>query len=90
MNKGGARTKTEAGRKVVATGQWGRFPTYCAKIGTLGSSCVLIKRVRQFHEGQHIYYCDEPDLHGMSTGCTPTWHRGCIWKIEDNRLFINK
>lgn len=51
---------------------------------------MVVKRDRKFYVGQFIYYANEYDLRGMSTGCTPPWERGRIWKIEDNRLFINR
>lgn len=71
-------------------GRWGRFPTFEAKIGSTSSCCVLVRRARAFYVDQGIDYCDEQDLQGMSKSCTPTWQRGHIWKIEANRLFINK
>ena len=50
----------------------------------------MIKRIRKFQEGQRIEFCDTKDLRGMSTGCTPPWKSGRIWKIDGDRLFISK
>jgi hypothetical protein len=59
-------------------------------VGTFSGCIVLIKRVRKFLEGQRIEFCDTKDLRGMSTGCTPKWEAGKIWKIDGGRLFISK
>lgn len=76
--------------QIEPVGKWGRHPEYLAKVGSFSSAVVLIKRVRKFLEGQRIEFCDTKDLRGMSTGCTPMWRSGRIWKIEDGRLFIKK
>jgi hypothetical protein len=76
--------------RIEPVGRWGRHPEYLAKIGTFSGAIVLIKRVRKFLEGQRIEFCDTKDLRGMSTGCTPTWQSGKIWKIDDGRIFITK
>lgn len=79
--------------EVEAIGSWGRRPTFQAKVGTLGSSCVLVKGARRqgakFHVQQRLEFCEEHRLNGMTKGCTPIWRTGIIWKIEGNRLFIN-
>jgi hypothetical protein len=70
--------------------RWGRRLVYAAKVGTMSGTLVLIKRARRFYEGQFIYYVETKELEGMSTGCTPRWHYGTIWKIEGGRIFINR
>lgn len=67
---------------------WGRFPLYSAKIGTGPSNCIIVKRARRFFVGQRIEYSTLNDLQGRSTGCTPTWTSGVIWKIEGDRLYV--
>lgn len=74
---------------VLPAGTWGRYQTYYAKVGTMPGSIILIKRVRTFSVDQRIEFCEAMDLRGMSTGCTPTWRSGIVWKIEDNRIFVN-
>jgi hypothetical protein len=76
--------------KLEPIGRWGKHPTFAAKIGTYSSACVLIRRKRQFREGDALYFCDERDLKGMSKSCTPVWKFGRIWKIEGDRLFISR
>jgi hypothetical protein len=71
-------------------GRWGKYPVFAAKIGSLGSSCVLVKRKRSFAEGDAIEYCNERDLDGMSKSCTPKWERGTVWKVDGDRLFISR
>lgn len=73
---------------VSPVGRWGRFPTFQAKVGTGSSSCILVRRTRRFSVGQFIAFAEEHHLAGMATGCTPKWRRGRVWKIEDDRLFI--
>ena len=73
---------------VTPIGRWGRRPTYSAKVGTRGSTVVLVKRVRSFFVGQRIEYCETSDLCGMSVACTPTWRKGIVYRIDGNRLFI--
>ena len=70
-------------------GRWGRFPTYQAKVGTMPGTTIVVKRARKFHVDQWINFADVCDLRGMSTGMTPRWRGGIIWKIEDNRIFVN-
>ena len=69
--------------------RWGRFPTYLAKVGTMGSTCIVVKRTRRFHVGQSIQFAETSDLTGMCKGMPPRWRYGDIWKIEDDRLFVN-
>lgn len=75
---------------ILPAGYWGRRPWWHAKIGTGSSRCVLIKRQRSFSVDQRIQFCTLDELRGMATGGTPRWTGGIIWKIEDDRLFINK
>jgi hypothetical protein len=75
---------------VEPTGKWGKYNEYLAKVGTFSGCLVLIKSKRKFAVGMRIQFCDTKDLEGMSTGCTPKWRYGMIWKIEDGRLFISK
>src|ERR1041385_3675880 len=82
-------------RLVRPSGYWGRRPYFSAKVGSMPSSMVLIKGARKyeqtaFHEGQRIQFCDTESLRGMTTGCTPPWRTGTIWKLEcdDGRIFI--
>jgi hypothetical protein len=76
--------------KLEPIGRWGRYPTFQAKVGTLGSTCVLIRRQRAFSEGDVIRYCEEHHLKGMGKSCTPIWQPGRIWKIEGDCLFISR
>lgn len=76
--------------KLVPAGRRGRMPTFYAKVGTLSGSVILVKRVRDFEVGQKIQYVELEECRGMSVGLVPRWHGGEIWKIEDNRLFINR
>lgn len=69
--------------------RWGRFPLFDAKISTGPSSLVIVRRARKFHVGQLIWFVEWSDLRGMCIGVTPPWRRGTIWKIENERLFIN-
>lgn len=75
--------------KLVAAGRRGRMPTFYAKVGTMSGSVVVVKRVRDFAVGQKIQFAETRDLEGCSVGMAPRWRGGEIWKIEDNRLFIN-
>ena len=74
---------------VSPIGRWGRFPTYAGKVGTGSSCCLLIKRTRTFYVEQRIEFAIEHELRGMSTSIAPRWNEGIIWKIEDERLFVN-
>jgi hypothetical protein len=75
-------------------GRHGRKPIFAAKIGTMGSSCVIVKGASEkrcgFAINQRIEFADTSDMHGMSVGVTPKWLTGRIWLIENNRLFINR
>lgn len=81
--------ETEELIEVEPAGNWGRYTTYLAKVGTLSSCLVLVKRVRKFHVKQRIEFVEEHSLRGCSKGIAPRWRQGYIWKIEDNRLFIS-
>lgn len=74
---------------VSPIGRWGRFPTFAGKVGTGSSCCLLIKRARRFYVEQRIEFAMEHELRGCSTGMSFRWHVGIIWKIEDERLFVN-
>lgn len=74
---------------VQPAGRWGRRPTYAAKVGTFGSTVIVVKRARRFKVNQRIEFAELTDLDGMSVGCTPKWRHGLIWKIEGDRLFVN-
>lgn len=83
-------------RLVRPSGYWGRRPYFSSKVGSMSSAMVLIKGARKyeptaFHEGQRIQFCDTDRLRGMTTGCTPQWRTGTIWKLEcdDGRIFIS-
>lgn len=65
------------------------MPTFYAKIGTHSSTVILVKRVRDFEVNQWIEFAEIRDLEGCSVNMAPRWRRGIIWKIEDNRLFVN-
>lgn len=69
---------------------WGRKPLYSAKIGTTSSNLIMVRRVRRFRVGQSIMFAAIADVEGMSVGCTPPWRSGNIWKIENNRLFVER
>ena len=70
--------------------KWGRFPTFAAKIGTGPGTVIIVRRDRSFHVGQRIKFAEVSALRGMSTGVTPPWQSGTIWRIDDNRLFISR
>jgi hypothetical protein len=70
--------------------RWGRQPLYSAKIGTTASSLIMVRRVRRFYVKQHIFFAALSEVEGMSVGCTPKWCSGYIWKIEANRLFVER
>ena len=67
---------------------WGRKPVFLSKVGTGPSTLVLIKRVRKFHVGQHIEFCNRRDVDGMCVGGTPKWKHGHIYDIRNEMLFI--
>lgn len=68
----------------------GRKPLYSAKVGTTASNLVMICRIRRFRVDQMIMFATLAEVEGMSVGCTPHWRSGRIWKIENNRLFIER
>lgn len=74
---------------VESYGHRGHRPIYAAKIGTGPSASIVVKRARKFYVGQPIEFADTWELRGQSVGCTPRWKPGRVWKIEDNRLFID-
>jgi hypothetical protein len=76
--------------KILSTGRWGRFPTYQAKVGTMSGSIIIVKRLRDFEVGQRVQYAETYELRGTSTGMAPKWSGGIIWKIESDRLFIER
>ncbi len=81
--------KTKPETTTVATvGRWGKFPTFAAKVGTMAGSNVLVKRARAFYVNQRIDFAEEHHLAGMSVGMAPKWRHGSIWKIENDRLYI--
>lgn len=73
---------------VIPCGHWGRKPLYSAKVGTGPSNLVMIKRIRDFDPGMAIQFAAMEDVRGMCVGVTPNWRRGTIWKIENDRIFI--
>lgn len=87
MFRKGADAQPGDGR-ITSIGRWGRQPTFQAKIGTGPSAVVIVRRTRRFKVGQHIQFADIHDLSGMCVGCTPKWRGGHIYKIENDRLFI--
>jgi len=81
--------------RVTPVDKWGTRPLFQAKVGTMSSSLVLVRgahRIGQpFEEGEYIYFVEHNELEGRSTSMGPqTWHNGHVWKIEDNRLYINR
>jgi hypothetical protein len=80
---------------VMPVDKWGRRPLFQAKVGTMSATLVLIKGARRagqdFFMDERIAYFEWSELQGRAVGFGPhDWHNGVIWKIEDNRLFINK
>ena len=67
----------------------GKRPLYAAKIGTHGSTLILVKRARRFQIGQRIQFAELSDVSGMAVGMAPRWRHGIIWKIEQEWLFVN-
>ena len=76
--------------KVEPIDNWGNKPLYLAKVGSGPSDLIMVKRVRDFFVGQHILFARIDDVRGMCIGCTPNWSHGLIWKIEDDRLFVER
>lgn len=76
--------------EVFPVSNWGRKQLYQAKVGTLGSTLVMVRRVRKFHVGQSIRFAELKDVDGMCVGCTPSWRGGVIHRIDDNRLYIER
>lgn len=70
-------------------GNWGRYQTYVAKVGTLSLTVIVVKKTTDFHVDQKIEFAYLHDLRGCSKVMTPKWLPGRVWKIEDNRLFVN-
>ncbi len=75
--------------KLTPIGRRGRQPTYQAKVGTHSSTVVIVKRAREFVVGQRIEFAETHLLRGCSVGVAPRWIKGRVWRIEDNRLFID-
>lgn len=75
---------------VTPVSNWGRKPLYAAKVGTTASNLIMVYRVRRFRVGQQIMFATLSEVEGMSVGCTPAWRSGRIWKIESNRLFVER
>ncbi len=76
--------------KLEAIGHWGSKLGFSAKIGTMPGTIALVNRTRDFEVGKLIKYCDIDDVKGMSTSCAPRWSVGKIWKIENNRLYLER
>lgn len=79
---------------VIPVDSWGRRPLFQSKVGTLSGTLVLIKGARRSGQGfevdERVEFVEWGNLRGMSKSMSPhNWQRGIIWKIEDNRLFIN-
>lgn len=80
---------TAMASEVTPSGKWGQRPFYPAKVGTIPAT-VLIRRTRTFRVDQEVSFCKLEEVRGMSTGCTPQWHRGRIRQIgESGMLFID-
>jgi hypothetical protein len=75
--------------KLNPVDRWGRKPLYQAKVGTMSGSLIMVKRARDFEVDQRIEFAELQDVRGMSVSMAPRWRTGIIWKIEDDRLFIN-
>jgi hypothetical protein len=73
---------------VMPVDRWGRHPLYQAKVGSGPSDLIMVRRARKFRVGMNIHFATISDVRAMSTGVTPKWRSGNIWKIEDNRLFV--
>lgn len=79
---------------VTAVQRWGRRPLFQAKIGTHPSTLVVVRGAplsgaTAFEVGRRIEFADHSDLRGCSKVLSPRWSWGIIWKIEDNRLYID-
>lgn len=70
--------------------RFGRFQYYQAKVGTHSATLIIVKRVREFFVGQRIDFAEHCDLQGMCQGVTPRWRSGIVWKIEFDRLFVDR
>ena len=77
------------GVQIPSFGRWGRFPLFVAKIGTMSSSTIIVKRDRRFYKGQTIQFCKREELEGRRVGCAPKWQHGYVWQVDDGRLFID-
>lgn len=78
---------------VTALDRWGRRPLFLVKIGTFSGTLALIRGAATqdtFSIDQRVQYAEWSELQGMSKGMTPKWQHGYIWKVEDNRVFINR
>lgn len=79
---------------VTPVDRWGRRPFFQAKVGTQSGTLILVKGARRsgqpFEVNDRIEFAEWSSLQGMATCCTPAWQPGHIWKIEDNRLFVNR
>jgi|694.fasta_scaffold00471_112 hypothetical protein len=71
-------------------GKRGRQPTYHAKIGTHGSTTIIIKRARSFIPGQRVQYAELHALRGASLSCTPQWQGGVVRRVDRDMLFIDR
>jgi len=78
------------GIELERVGRWGRQPLYAAKVGTFGSTVIMVKRARKFYVGQRIQYCATRDTEGMATSCTPPWRGGIITEVNGERLHVTK
>lgn len=76
--------------EVCPVSYWGKRPLYQAKVGTGPSDLIMVKRVRNFYVGQCIKFARLADVRGMCVGCPPQWVGGYIWKIESERLFVER
>lgn len=74
---------------IVAVDARGRLPVYKAKVGTMPGSLIVVRRDRTFWVGQCIKFAETHALRGQSIGVTPAWRNGSVWKIEDDRLYLN-
>lgn len=76
--------------RLISTSKLGRFQLFLAKIGSHPGTLVAVKRTRDFKVGQKIEYADTDNLKARSTSMAPQWQPGIIWKIDGDRLFINR
>lgn len=82
--------KLDGATEIYPVSNWGRKELFQAKVGTLSSTLVMVRRIRKFHVGQFIRFAELKDVDGMSIGCTPPWRGGVITRIDGNRLFIER